>query len=234
MSARKASISSGVGGRPIRSKVARRSSVRRSAGAAGVRPFACNCWRMKASTGLRVQADEGVRARGHDWADESGRNDQNCRSSSVMPLVRTATAPPPGQGAPWATHFLSTAIWSAVSLSSRRHLDLMRAVDDGDEQALRRIAGERARARVRRLAASRPDCRAGATPSVSSARGTRNRTSPGSAALRSRKTPHRRPAEPHGRHGTRRSSNATNRIPFLATNPAVSARRIICRLSSSL
>ena len=50
-SARNASTSSGVGGRPVRSNVARRISVRLSAGAAGVSPAASSFARMKRSSG---------------------------------------------------------------------------------------------------------------------------------------------------------------------------------------
>src|SRR5205814_7430364 len=52
----KASISAGVGGRPVRSKVARRISVRRSAGGAGVNRFASSFARMKRSIGILHQA----------------------------------------------------------------------------------------------------------------------------------------------------------------------------------
>ena len=51
-SAANASISSGVAGRPVRSKVARRSSVRRSAAGAGCPPCASSFARMKRSMEL--------------------------------------------------------------------------------------------------------------------------------------------------------------------------------------
>ena len=50
---RKASTSSGVGGRPVRSKLARRMSVRLSAGAARLSPLSANFAMMNASIGLR-------------------------------------------------------------------------------------------------------------------------------------------------------------------------------------
>ena len=55
-SARKASTSSGVGGRPVRSKVARRRSVICRRAAAGSSPLASSFARMKASIGVRAQA----------------------------------------------------------------------------------------------------------------------------------------------------------------------------------
>ena len=50
----KALYSAGVGGRPVRSRVTRRSKVRRSAGGAGFSPFASNFARIKASMGVRT------------------------------------------------------------------------------------------------------------------------------------------------------------------------------------
>ena len=47
----KVAISSAVGGKPVRSKVARRRSVRRSAGGEGVMPWASSLARTKRSMG---------------------------------------------------------------------------------------------------------------------------------------------------------------------------------------
>ena len=52
MSFTNASTSAGVGGSPVRSKVSRRMSVRRSAGAAGLRLFASSFARINRSTGV--------------------------------------------------------------------------------------------------------------------------------------------------------------------------------------
>src|SRR5687768_2071040 len=54
----KAAISSGVGGRPVRSNVARRSSVRRSAKGAGLMLAAVILALRNASTGLRAGEGE--------------------------------------------------------------------------------------------------------------------------------------------------------------------------------
>src|SRR5690349_6849199 len=54
-SASKAAISSGVGGRPIKSNVARRMSVRRSGAGDGARPFASNRARINRSIEVRGQ-----------------------------------------------------------------------------------------------------------------------------------------------------------------------------------
>src|SRR5262249_52744823 len=62
-SARKASISAGVGGRPVRSNVARRSSVRRSASGENVSPFFWSAASRNASIGLRTD-DCGSRTTG--------------------------------------------------------------------------------------------------------------------------------------------------------------------------
>jgi hypothetical protein len=63
----KAETSSGVGGRPVRSKVARRISVRASAGGATVRPAGRRAAR-KASTGFAEDGERGRRGEG-----ETGR-----------------------------------------------------------------------------------------------------------------------------------------------------------------
>ena len=52
----KASTSSGVGGKPVRSNVARRISTRFSAGGAGCKPFCSNAARMNSSIGDLIQA----------------------------------------------------------------------------------------------------------------------------------------------------------------------------------
>src|SRR5262249_44687376 len=54
-SLRKARTSSGVGGRPVKSRYKRRISVRRSAGVTGLRWFISSVATMKASIGLRTQ-----------------------------------------------------------------------------------------------------------------------------------------------------------------------------------
>ena len=50
----KASVSAGVGGRPVKSYVARRIKVNLSAAGAGERPLDSSLARMKASMGLRT------------------------------------------------------------------------------------------------------------------------------------------------------------------------------------
>ncbi len=106
LSARNASTSSGEGGRPIKSNVARRIKVRLSAGSAGLNPFCSKLAKMKRS----------IADRAHDWSRTSGAstaligwNAQNRRCSSVngpMPLfcagacVATLSL---GQGRPIAT-----------------------------------------------------------------------------------------------------------------------------------
>src|SRR5262245_58270309 len=55
VSSKNSSSSSTLGGRPIRSYVTRRSSVRGSASGAGERPFSSSFARMKLSIGLRGQ-----------------------------------------------------------------------------------------------------------------------------------------------------------------------------------
>ena len=60
----KASTSAGVGGRPVRSKVTRRMSVARSASGEGESPSASRRARMKASMGLRIQAEFFTAGRG--------------------------------------------------------------------------------------------------------------------------------------------------------------------------
>ena len=60
LSARKASTSAGVGGRPVRSSVTRRMSVALSASFDGCRPSFSSRSRMKASIGLRSHAAPSV------------------------------------------------------------------------------------------------------------------------------------------------------------------------------
>ena len=78
----KASISCGVGGRPVRSNVARRMSVRRSAGGAGFSPSASSRAPMKASIGFaapRPSAPPACAAAG------TPRGLRACRSGSSSP-----------------------------------------------------------------------------------------------------------------------------------------------------
>ncbi len=96
MSFTKASTSSGFGGSPIRSRLSRRASVRRSASGAGFRPRFSSSASTKASIGLRTHAlslTSGTAGR------VGGISDQ-CFSYS----------------APWATHRLSVSFWAAVSV----------------------------------------------------------------------------------------------------------------------
>src|SRR5207245_2673187 len=58
-SARNASISSGVGGSPVRSYVTRLRSVRGSAGGAGANPFSPSFERTNASIGVLAQGPAG-------------------------------------------------------------------------------------------------------------------------------------------------------------------------------
>jgi len=115
-SARNASVSAGVGGRPVRSKVTRRRSVRRSAGGAGSIPAFSSAASTNASIGVRTQSPRET-AGGSGRA--IGRSDQNFRPSSrLMP-----TGPPPpaaaggslGSAAPAATQRSITATSAAES-----------------------------------------------------------------------------------------------------------------------
>ena len=128
-SSTKASISSGVGGSPIRSKKTRRISVALSAGGAGVSPFSSSLARMNRSIGERGHARS---LTGGGAGLETGWNDQNDLSWAdvhagpcVAPVrgrgerLGTARAPTPGrasgQNAPRLTHSVRAAISSSLS-----------------------------------------------------------------------------------------------------------------------
>src|SRR3954471_23840955 len=89
VSARNASTSSGVGGRPIRSSVARRISVRRSAGFTGSRPSRSRRARMKRSTsvfGHSAFFTDGAAGCASGW------NDHHARCSGVIVLPAAGVA----------------------------------------------------------------------------------------------------------------------------------------------
>src|SRR5262245_17192033 len=97
MSARNPSISATVGGRPVRSKATRRTSVVRSASGPGASPFASRAARMKRSTSVRagprtsgtVGAATGRNAR---WAADAG-------GSSARAAAQTETTARPPRNA---------------------------------------------------------------------------------------------------------------------------------------
>src|SRR5207237_572767 len=113
VSARNVSTSAGVGGRPVRSNVARLMRVRRSACFAGISPFSSSPARMKLSipfVGHHLFLTSGI------GLDCTGRKDQNrfCDSVSLNPVVRTALLS--GQSAPDFTQAVRSAISEARSL----------------------------------------------------------------------------------------------------------------------
>ena len=105
LSSIKASISAGVGGSPVRSKVARRMSVVLFAAGAGLRPFSSNFAKTKRSRGDFAQAlflTFGIAG------IVGGTNAQNC----CLPLFTTFA----GQGPPALPHEEIAAISCALSL----------------------------------------------------------------------------------------------------------------------
>src|SRR5436309_810478 len=113
-SARNAATSSGVGGRPVRSKVTRRIKARLSAGGAGLSWFASRPARMKRSIGDLIQASS---LTGGGAGVRTGRNAQYdfCSSPNRGPLDSGLTAPGDdvsgaGQGAPARTQSARAAM----------------------------------------------------------------------------------------------------------------------------
>src|SRR5206468_568623 len=105
-----------VGGEPVRSKVTRRSSVRRSAGAAGCKPLASSPARRKRSMPVLAHS-LCLTAGSAGWL--SGWKDQNSRSLGVILKALAAArigAVVSGQGAPCWIQSVSTAISVADSL----------------------------------------------------------------------------------------------------------------------
>ena len=116
LSLTKPEISAGVGGRPMRSKVARRISVWRSASATGRNFFASRPARMYWSIGSRP----------HVWSVVAGGevffgtwNAQNCRPFCRSILLSGAFVegiPSRGSGAPIFTQYFSASISASESL----------------------------------------------------------------------------------------------------------------------
>ena len=105
-------ISSGVGGRPIRSNVARRISVRRSASGENDRFFSASFAKRNPSIGFRTVALDvttGGSTRFTGW------NAQNARSSSVMSTAGTSAGSGRSVGAPASIHRRSVAISASPS-----------------------------------------------------------------------------------------------------------------------
>ena len=159
---RNAAISAGVGGRPIRSNVARRSSVRRSAGGEGARPFCSSRARMKRSTGER---SNGHRARPATPAGAPAvpPNVSSRRRSTAGPADRQLRASVSGQGAPCRTHSVSSATAAGRQAIVGRHLQIGVGVADGGNQpAFAGRAGDDDRA----MFAPLEQCRAGVEPQL--------------------------------------------------------------------
>ena len=90
VSARNASTSSGVGGRPIRSRVSRRISVVRSAGGDGARPSVSSRASTNRSIGFLTQA-----------ASRTGGAAGRRTGSNAQCLLHCA---------PWSIHFFRSSI----------------------------------------------------------------------------------------------------------------------------
>ena len=131
-SVRNASTSSGVGGRPVRSNVARRISVRLSAGGAGVSPFASSFARMKRSI-------VGERPAASFTAGGGGSRDRLERPELLRPRPGRAPgrrrAAGPRVGAPIFTHASRSAISAVGELLLRRHLQVVVGVPDRLDRA---------------------------------------------------------------------------------------------------
>ena len=114
---------SGVGGRPVRSNVTRRMSVRRSAGGAAARPTASSRDARKASIGLLCRSARPV---GGGAGTPTGLPACTCGSSSrdepaaranVTPSVASMVAPAAGHSAPAAIQRRINSTCSPDSLS---------------------------------------------------------------------------------------------------------------------
>lgn len=84
-------MSSGEGGRPVRSKLSRRNSVRRSASGAGRRPLSARVFCRKRSIGWEAFAFSGTGGRDRAWSDHQ---------SSSRPVWRPAPSRPPASRRP--------------------------------------------------------------------------------------------------------------------------------------
>src|SRR5206468_8562156 len=111
-SARNASISSGLGGSPVRSNVARRISVRLSAGGRGLRLLFSNLAKMKLSTGPRGQFFFLIPGGGEL---RSGRKAQ-CLELGTR-NAELGTGAPRGSGAPMRTQVSRSPICEAGRIS---------------------------------------------------------------------------------------------------------------------
>jgi hypothetical protein len=109
----KASISAAVGGRPVRSRVARRRRVRRLAGAVGFRFLASRAERMKASMGVLTQALF-LTAGGAGLA--TGWKAHHWRCSAVTEYCLLGLTALSGQAAPAAIQVLRVAMEASSSL----------------------------------------------------------------------------------------------------------------------
>ena len=109
LSLTKVLISLGVGGRPVRSNVARRMSVRLSVGGEKLRPLAFSLRRRKASMGFFVSFGTGGFL--IDW------NSQKLRSSSVTSTESGSSGSGREVLAPCAIHSLIRAMSSLASLA---------------------------------------------------------------------------------------------------------------------
>ncbi len=176
-----ASTSSGVGGRPIRSKYRRRISVRRSASGDGDNPVSFSFARTKLSIGLAL-------ASGSRLTGTAGL----LRGLKLHQSAGFAVAEPSsGHFAPWSIHVCSVAISAAVRrVALRRHPHVGVVVrNELDERAVGRLAGDD---RLARIAAGQrvgfavePQRR----PSACPGRGTTRSASRRSASRRGRSPP---------------------------------------------
>ena len=182
-SARNASTSSGVGGSPVRSNVARRIRTRLSAGRAGFRPSLLE--RGKDESVDRVPRPARHRRTCGTLGLRTGWNAQNARCSGVMTYARRRWSWSLPRSPARPRRPSPTRPWSRSrrlgSLPAGRHLEArVRPPHRLDQQAFVGIAGHDRRARICRPSARHPRNRAAGRPCAIRC-GRRSNSSPGPA-----------------------------------------------------
>ena len=165
MSATNASTSSGVGGRPVRSKVdAGGSACAGRPAATGVSPFASSFGQDEAID-RRLAAASVLDRRQRPACGPAGTPSASCQASADVepPSPRRAAA---GHGAPILTQAVSVGDGLGRQLALGRHLDVALVADRLDQQALVGLAGDDDRAGVAALRAAPRASRAAAPPAV--------------------------------------------------------------------
>ena len=224
-----ASTSSGVGGRPVRSKVTRRIRVRRSASGEGRIPCSSSPRRTNGSIRFRDHAGSETAGRGRSAA---GRNDQNRRPLSKSIADRAAAASAAvvlGERGPHLDPWPEVGDDPIGQLGVGRHLGDAALVGDGvDQRALVDLARRDRPRPSRPPCGGRRGCRAGARPSGPSRRpngsGCTARPGPGGSWPRRTPAPSRRRTRDGSTRGHpasgRGGAGSGHRAPFEGGRPA--------------